>query len=187
MEQAMNSFINTLAKSRLFQSNIDFHLVRASMVLVFLLFGYQKWFEYEAQLLIPFISNGPLTFWMYPAFGLRGASYFLGVSEWLTAALLFWGFWNPKAGIVAAILSVATFVTTVSTIPFLPDGWDAAAGFPAMKGNVAFTMKDVVFLAVSFYLLRQDMVRAARDDGRHASEVGESRDHAAGTWQATYR
>jgi hypothetical protein len=43
-----------------------------------LLFGYQKWFEYEAQGLIPFISNGPLTFWMYPVFGLHGASYFLG-------------------------------------------------------------------------------------------------------------
>ena len=119
------------------------------MVLIFLLFGYQKWFEYEAQTLEPFIRNGPLTFWMYPVFGLHGASYFLGVSEWLTAALLIWGFWNPKAGILGAILSVGTFVTTVTIIPFLPDGWDPVAGFPAMKGNVAFTMKDVVLLAVS--------------------------------------
>jgi uncharacterized membrane protein YkgB len=53
---------------------------------------------------------------MYPVFGLRGASYFLGVSEWLTAALLIWGFWNPKAGVLGAILSVATFVTTVAII-----------------------------------------------------------------------
>jgi hypothetical protein len=44
----------------------------------------------------------------------------------------------------------------------MPDGWDAAAGFPAMKGNVAFLMKDVVLLAVSFYLLKQDVVRASR-------------------------
>src|SRR5262245_64678567 len=55
------------------------HLVRGSMVLVFVLFGYQKWWEYEAQTLIPFISNGPLTSWMYPVLGLHGASYFLGV------------------------------------------------------------------------------------------------------------
>jgi uncharacterized membrane protein YkgB len=133
------------------------------MVLNFLLFGYQKWFEYEAQTLIPFISNGPLTSWMYPVFGIRGASYFLGVSEWLTAALLIWGFWNPRAGIVGAILCVGTFVTTVTIIPFIPweNGWDAAAGFPAMKGDVAFLMKDVVFLAVSFYLLKQDVARAS--------------------------
>jgi uncharacterized membrane protein YkgB len=170
----MNSLIKVLAGSRLLKGDLDLYLLRGSMVLIFLLFGYQKWFEYEAQTLIPFISNGPLTFWMYPVFGLRGASYFLGVSEWLTAALLIWGFWNPRAGILGAILSVATFVTTVSTIPFLPDGYDAAAGFPAMKGNVAFTMKDVVFIAVSFYLLKQDVVRASRAAARRR-EVGEPR------------
>ena len=157
----MNSLIKILARSPLLKGDLDLHLVRGSMVLIFLLFGYQKWFEYEAQGLIPFISNGPLTFWMYPVFGLHGATYFLGVSEWLTAALLIWGFWNPKAGIVGAVLSVGTFITTVSIIPFMPDGWNAAAGFPAMQGNVAFLMKDVVFLAVSVYLLKQDLVRAA--------------------------
>jgi uncharacterized membrane protein YkgB len=157
----MNSLVKFLARSRLLKGDLDLHLVRGSMVLIFLLFGYQKWFEYEVQTLIPFISNGPLTFWMYPVFGLHGASYFLGVSEWLTAALLIWGFWNPRAGVLGAALSVGTFVTTVSIIPFMPDGWDAAAGFPAMKGNVAFLMKDVVLLAVSVYLLKQDVARAA--------------------------
>src|SRR5215468_2231142 len=156
----MNYLVKILAGSRLLKGNLDLHVVRGSMVLIFLLFGYQKWFEYEVQTLDPFISNGPLTSWMYPVLGLHGATYFLGVSEWLTAALLVWGFWNPKAGILGAILSVGTFVTTVSIIPFMPDGWNAAAGgFPAMQGNVAFLMKDFVLLAVSFYLLKQDLVR----------------------------
>src|SRR5262245_47037804 len=57
----------------LLRKDLDYHLVRASMVLIFLMFGYQKWFEYEAQVLIPFISNGPLISWLYPAFGVRGA------------------------------------------------------------------------------------------------------------------
>src|SRR5262245_5495100 len=110
----MNSLIKILAKSRLLRGDLDLHLVRGSMLLIFLLFGYQKGFECEAQTLIPCISNGPLTFWMYPVFGLHGASYFLGVSEWLTAALLIWGLWSPRAGVLGAILSVGTFVTTVS-------------------------------------------------------------------------
>ena len=51
----------------------------------------------------------------------------------------------------------------ITIIPFMPDGWDAAAGgFPAMTGNVPFLMKDVVLLAVSLYLLRQDVVRLIR-------------------------
>jgi uncharacterized membrane protein YkgB len=44
---------------------MNYYVLRASMVLMFLFFGYQKWFEYEAQALIPYISNGPLIFWMY--------------------------------------------------------------------------------------------------------------------------
>src|SRR5262249_23984794 len=177
----MDYLVKILARSRLLKGNLDLHLVRGSMVLIFLLFGYQKWWEYEVQTLIPFISNGPLTSWMYPVFGRHGASYFLGVSEWLTAALLIWGFWNPKAGILGAILSVGTFVTTVTIIPFLPDGWDPAAGFPAMTGNVAFTMKDVVLLAVSVYLLKQDVVRALRSavEQHESREVGEPRATAA--------
>ena len=157
----MTTLLKILSKSGLLKDGLDFHLVRASMILIFVLFGYQKWFDYEAQTLIPFIKNGPLTFWMYPVFGLHGASYFLGVSEWLTAALLTWGSWNPRAGVLGASFSVVTFVTTVAIIPFMPDGWDAAAGFPAMKGNVAFLMKDLVFLAVSVYLLKQNVARAA--------------------------
>jgi uncharacterized membrane protein YkgB len=177
----MNSLIKNLAKYRLFQGDIDYHLVRASMVLVFLLFGYQKWFEYEAQTLIPFIKNGPLIFWMYPVFGIRGASLFLGASEWLFAALLFWGFWNKKAGILGALGCAFAMIGTVTIIPFMPDGWDAAAGFPAMKGNVAFLMKDVVLLAASVYLLKQDVVRASLPAAqrRQGREVGESRDRAA--------
>jgi uncharacterized membrane protein YkgB len=177
----MSSLNKTLARSRFFQGDLDYHLVRASMVLIFLLFGYQKWFAYEAETLKPFIKNGPLIFWLDPVFGTRGASWFLGVSEWLFAALLFWGFWNKKAGILGALGCCFAMIGTVTIIPFMPDGWDAAAGFPAMKGNVAFLMKDVVLLAVSFYLLKQDVVRASRAASeRHEwSEVGELEVHAA--------
>jgi uncharacterized membrane protein YkgB len=178
----MNSLIKTLAKSRLLNGDLDYHLVRASMVLIFVLFGYQKWFQYEAETLIPFISNGPLISWMYLVFDSRGASWFLGASEWLFAALLFWGFWNKKAGVFGALGCAFAMIGTVTIIPFMPNGWDAAAGFPAMKGNVAFLMKDVVLLAASFYLLKQDMVRASAPEAerRQWQEVGGPRAMAAG-------
>src|SRR6201987_1288128 len=114
----MNTLIRFLNKTGLLQSDIDYQLIRASMVLIFFAFGYQKWFAYEAQMLIPYISNGPLIFWLYPVFGIRGASWFLGVSEWLFGALLFLGFWNKKLGVLGAIGSTATFVMTLTIIPF---------------------------------------------------------------------
>jgi uncharacterized membrane protein YkgB len=157
----MNRLINVLANMRLFKGELDNHLVRASMVIIYFFFGYQKWFPYEAQGLIPFFTHGPLIFWMYPVFGMKGATYLLGVSEWLFGALLLAGFWNKKLGILGALGSIVTFVSTVTIIPFMPDGWAASAGgFPAMVGNVAFLMKDVVLLAVSIYLLKQDVAKA---------------------------
>lgn len=69
----MNALFKSIANSGLLKKDLDFHLVRASMVIIFLFFGYQKWFQYEADVLIPYISNGPLVSWMYPVFGVRGA------------------------------------------------------------------------------------------------------------------
>ena len=62
----MNLLIKTLIRLGLLREDLDYHLMRASLVVLFLFFGYQKWFDYEAQVLIPYISNGPLLFWMYP-------------------------------------------------------------------------------------------------------------------------
>jgi uncharacterized membrane protein YkgB len=161
--ELMSLLINTLVKIGVLKKDLDYHLVRASMVIIYFFFGYQKWFSYEAQGLIPFFKNGPLISWMYPVFGVQGSSWFLGVSEWLFGALLFAGFWDKRLGILGALGSCLTFVMTITIIPFMPDGWNAAAGgFPAMQGNVAFLMKDVVLFAVSFYLLKQDLERAAR-------------------------
>lgn len=158
----LNPVVNILLKCGLLKQDLDYHVVRAAMVIIFFFFGYQKWWAYEAQRLIPYISNGPLIFWLYPAFGVRGAAWFLGASEWTFGTLLFLGFWNKRLGILGALGSCATFIGTVTIIPFMPNGWDASAGgFPAMTGNVPFLMKDIALLAVSVYLLKQDVARVS--------------------------
>jgi uncharacterized membrane protein YkgB len=159
----LGPLINILIRYGLLKEDLDYHVLRAAMVMIFFLFGYQKWWPYEAQRLIPYISHGPLIFWLYPAFGLRGASWFLGGVEWTIGTLLLLGFWNKTLGVLGALGSCMTFVGTVTIIPFMPDGWDASAGgFPAMTGNVPFLIKDVALLAVSFHLLKQDVQRVVR-------------------------
>src|SRR5258708_22081885 len=71
----INSLINAVARSDVFRSDLDYHVLRAAMVIIFAFFGYQKWFEYEFERLVPFISNGPLIFWLYPVFGHGGAHW----------------------------------------------------------------------------------------------------------------
>jgi uncharacterized membrane protein YkgB len=162
MDTALDLSVGKLRRSSLLTSDLDYHVIRASMVIMYFFFGYQKWWPYEAERLVPFISNSPLIYWLYLVFSHQGASWLLGVSEWTFGALLLAGFWDKRLGILGAAGSTVTFIVTVSIIPFMPDGWDPAAGFPAMTGNVPFLMKDVVLLAVSLYLLKQDLVRMAQ-------------------------
>jgi uncharacterized membrane protein YkgB len=164
LNTAISPFVLILQRSGLLAEDLDYHLVRASMVIMFFFFGYQKWWPYEAERLVPFISNGPLIFWLYPVFGHQGASWVLGVSEWTFGALLLAGFLDKRLGILGAAGSTATFIATITIIPFMPEGWDPVAGFPAMTGNVPFLMKDVVLLAVSFHLLKQDVARVTQHE-----------------------
>lgn len=172
----MNRLLNRFAQMPVFTGGLANHLVRASMVLIYFMFGYQKWFAYEAQGLIPFFTHGPLISWMYPVFGIRGSTYLLGASEWLFGALLLAGFWSRKLGILGALGSVITFLCTVTIIPFFPEGWAApAGGFPAMTLTMGFLMKDVVLLAVSFYLLKLDLESLASTESIDTEPANELR------------
>ena len=178
----MNFIVRALIGLGILKNDLDYHLLRASMVIIFLFFGYQKWFEYEAQALVPYIGHGPFIFWMYPVFGVRGATYFLGVAEWLFGALLFAGYWNKKLGILGALGSCFTFIATTTIIPFMPDGWAASAGgFPAMTEKVAFLMKDLVLFAVSLYLLRQDVIRASRSTAKPSDSTASLQENPSPT------
>ena len=75
----ISSPANALTRSGILKEDLDYHLLRAAMVIIFFFFGYQKWWAYEAQRLIPYISNGPLIFWLYPAFGVRGGQLVPGI------------------------------------------------------------------------------------------------------------
>jgi uncharacterized membrane protein YkgB len=107
----MNFITSTLIKLGILK-DLAYHFVRASMVIIFFFFGYQKWFNHEAQALIPYISHRPLIFWMYPVFGIRRATLFLGVAEWTVGLLLLLGFWNTQLGILGALGSCFSFIAT---------------------------------------------------------------------------
>ena len=174
----MKFVTNILVKLGILKEDLDYHFVRASMVTIFLFFGYQKWFDYEAQALIPYIRNGPLISWLYPVFGIRGACWFLGVAEWLFGALLFAGFWNKRLGILGALGGIFSFISTITIIPFIPNGWaPSAGGFPAMTETVAFLMKDLALLAVSVYLLRQDVLRVSESAKESSPEIAAQPQH----------
>jgi uncharacterized membrane protein YkgB len=99
----------------------------------------------------------------------------LGVAEWTFGLLLLLGFWNKQLGSLGALGSCFSFIATFTILPFFPNGWKpSAGGFPAMTEHVAFLMKDLVLLGASFYLLKQDVLRAAcaRISGNNVASLG---------------
>jgi uncharacterized membrane protein YkgB len=74
----LNPIVGIARRSGLLTEDLDYHVIRASMIIMFFFFGYQKWWAYEADRLVPFISNGPLISWLYPVFGHQGACGLLG-------------------------------------------------------------------------------------------------------------
>jgi uncharacterized membrane protein YkgB len=160
----VSQLILYVSRTVLFRSDLDRHFIRAAMVFTFFAFSIQKWTQYTAEMLVPLISHSPVVFWLLPAYGVRGAGYFLGTTETIFGSLVFLGYWSPRFGILGALGSIVTFIGTTSIIPFLPDAWAReAGGFPIMTLPLGFLMKDVLFLAASFYLLKQDVARAALD------------------------
>jgi uncharacterized membrane protein YkgB len=176
----VNQLIRYLSRSAPFRSELDHHLIRAAMVFTFFAFSIQKWNQFTAEMLVPLISHSPVVFWLIPAFGVRGAGYFLGTTETIFGFLILLGYWNARLGVLGALGSIVTFTGTTSIIPFLPDAWaKEAGGFPIMTLPIGFLTKDILFLVASFYLLKRDLRRVAREIvGNDLSDVAPSGDRS---------
>jgi len=149
------AFLNSFLRA-----SLDILLLRISLILIFFFFGYAKWFDYEAQALIPLLEHSPLLSWLHSAFGIHGASYALGTMEWTIGAALLIGIWQPRIAVLGALGSMGTYLATLTLILSTPGGWEASAGgFPAIGGATPFLMKDVVLLAASVVLFKHDLKR----------------------------
>ena len=129
----MTSTTMTVSRSAFAIKDLDYHFIRASMVILFLFFGYAKWFKYDVPGLEPFITHGPLIFWLYPLLGPQGATWFLGVTEWTICSLLFLGFWDKRLGVLGAAGATVTFIGNRHHHSVLPQRLGAVGG--RVSGN----------------------------------------------------
>jgi hypothetical protein len=67
---------------------------------------------------------------MYPVFGIRGATWFLGTAEWTFGMLLLIGFWNKQLGVLVLLGHKRTFRCRIVL-------WDHASPRQAHKKNAS--------------------------------------------------
>ncbi len=144
-------------------SRIDIHAMRAAIVFIFLMFGTAKFALYEAEGVARTAEHYWLFAWMYPLWGVQGASNAIGTLELMTGALIALGAVSARAGLLGGLMGMTTFMVTLS-FSFGADLWEEGYGFPYMGGTAQFLFKDAGLLALCLALT----LDAARNLGRDA-------------------
>jgi uncharacterized membrane protein YkgB len=129
-------------------------ILRWVMVVIFVSFGMQKFTLQSAQGIAQFITNSPFISWL-SVFGLRGEAYFLGVAEFVIAALLAAGAFSPIASGIGSLMGVVTFAITWSFFFTTPGvvKWSWSTDPMAWNLTGEFIFKDIVLLCVCIVLL----------------------------------
>jgi len=124
------------------------------MVVIFVSFGMQKFTLQSAQGIVQFITNSPFASWL-SVFGFRGEAYFLGITEFVIAALLAAGAFSPTLSAVGSLMGAVTFAVTWSFFFTTPGvvKWSVSTDPMAWNLTGEFLFKDIVLLCVCVVLL----------------------------------
>lgn len=178
-EQLYTRFLQTAASSQ----RLGIHLIRVSIMIVFVWIGGLKFWNYEAEGIVPFVANSPFMSFFYtkPApeykeFKLAegqfdqkkhawhaenntyGFSRGLGVLIMSIGILTFLGIFSPKIGLIGAMLAIVMTVGTLSFLVTTPEVWvpdlgSGEHGFPLLSGAGRLVVKDTVILAGAIVVL----------------------------------
>lgn len=118
-------------------------VLRYGLVALLLLWGGLKFTTMEAEGIRPLVEHSPLMSWMYPAFGISGASAIIGIVELIAAVLMalrrFW----PTLSALGSLLATCIFAVTLSFLLTTPGVFAPDNPFGG------FLMKDIVLLGAA--------------------------------------
>jgi uncharacterized membrane protein YkgB len=136
--------------------NLPFLISSVGMIVMLLWAGSYKMTRPGAEGIIPLVSNSFLIWWHFKLFGPYIGSDLIGLTEWLSAALIIAGYFRPKAGILGGLVGVVIFFTTSTMLISTPGAIISVPGIHGMRYMSflgLFLFKDVISLGVSFYLV----------------------------------
>ena len=124
-----------------------------ALAVIYFWFGGMKFTHYEAQGLVPLVSNSPFLGWVYNIFSVDTFSSLLGVLEVSIGALITGRLLSPKLSLIGGALSAGLFFTTLSFMLSTPGVIEPSLGFPAISvAPGQFLLKDIGLLAASIFV-----------------------------------
>lgn len=163
--------------------NLGVNLIRIAIFVVFVWIGGLKFWNYEAEGIVPFVANSPFMSFFYTKnapeykeYRLKEGEFDKKKHEWhkenntyafscglgllimSIGTLTFLGIFFPKVGLVGAGLAVVMTLGTLSFLVTTPEVWvpdmgSGEQGFPLLAGAGRLVIKDIVILAGAFVVL----------------------------------
>lgn len=162
---------------------LGIHLVRIAIFIIFIWIGGLKFWNYEAEGIVPFVANSPFMSFFYAkdapeykGYKLKEGEFDKVKNEWHEAnntytfshglglaimsfgILTLLGIWFPKIGFVGTGLVIIMTFGTLSFLITTPEVWvpdlgSGEHGFPLLTGAGRLVIKDVCILASSVVVL----------------------------------
>ncbi len=159
------------------------NLIRVAILVIFVWIGGLKFWNYEAEGIVPFVANSPFMSFFYSKnapeykeYKLKEGefdadkhqwhvenntyifSYGLGILIMSIGVLTFLGIFWPKVGLVGAALAIIMTIGTLSFLVTTPEVWvpnlgSGEYGFPLLSGAGRLVIKDTAILAGAIVVL----------------------------------
>lgn len=168
---------------------LGINLIRIAILIIFVWIGGLKFWNYEAEGIVPFVANSPFMSFFYEkqapeykAFKLKegefdqakhdwhvanntyGFSHGLGILIMSIGILVFLGIFSPRIGLIGGILAIVMTAGTLSFLVTTPEVWvsnlgSGEHGFPLLSGAGRLVIKDTAILAGAIVLLSESAQR----------------------------
>lgn len=140
----------------IYDHNLLFLVSSIGMVVMLLWAGAYKMTTSGADSITPLVTHSPFIWWQFKVFGPYIGSDMIGLTEWMAALLYIVGYFRPKAGIVAGMITTLMFSITSSMLISTPGTIIEVPGIAYMRYMSLlglFLFKDIIALGMSLYLI----------------------------------
>src|SRR5574344_2814717 len=172
MNTKLKSLVNYFLTTAASQQHLGVNLIRIAILIIFVWIGGLKFYNYEAEGIVPFVANSPFMSFFYTqkspeyktyklkegefdqkkfewhqANNTYGYSHLLGAVIMGIGILAFLGMFSPKIGMVGAFLVIFMMIGTLSFLVTTPEVWvqnlgSGEYGFPLLSGAGRLVIKD---------------------------------------------
>ena len=154
MRKLKSLFVATLTWAASSQK-LGIHLIRVAILIIFVWIGGLKFWNYEAEGIVPFVANSPFMSFFYAENAPEYKEYKLIMT---IGILTFLGIFSPKLGLAGAGLAIIMTLGTLSFLVTTPEVWvpdlgSGEHGFPLLSGAGRLVIKDTAILAGAIVVL----------------------------------